>query len=380
MGKQESLKRVLSALQDAALDDTLWPRAAALIDDACGLSGHALVVGEGFAKDARVYFANFYFRGHRRQDLEREYFDLYHPWDERVPRLRRLPDGKVAHVTKLYSEGELKTSLVYNEGLPRLGSQNGLLTRLDGPDGLRIVWAIGNPAVRDGWQTAQTAMIERLLNPIRQFVRFRQALGGAQALGSSLSGLMDNKRIGVIQLDRRGRVVEANTRALDLLRRGDGLYDRDGCLSAWLPADNSKLGKLLARALPLSGGQGVAGSISIGRSPGLPRLALHASPVNAGYLDFGARRVAALLLVVDPESQPRLDSDLVAEVLGLTASESEVAVMLSEGRTPHAIAEATGRRVGTVYILVKRAYRKLGVSRQADLVRKLLQLSDVTAL
>lgn len=105
---------------------------------------------------------------------------------------------------------------------------------------------------------------------------------------------------------------------------------------------------------------------------------LHASPVEDHWLDFGARRVAALLLVVEPGSPARLDKDLVAEALGLTAAEAEVAVMLSEGKTPRAIATLTERRPGTVYNLTKLAYRKLGVSRQAELVRLLWQLSDIS--
>ena len=41
---------------------------------------------------------------------------------------------------------------------------------------------------------------------------------------------------------------------------------------------------------------------------------------------------------------------------------------------------ATGRREGTVHELLKRAYKKLGISRQVDLVRLVLPLADVSAL
>ena len=210
----------------------------------------------------------------------------------------------------------------------------------------------------------------------RQFVHTRQVLARAQALGSSISQL-DNVRIGAIHLDRHGRIIEANDRALDIFRRRDALSDPGGFLGAWRPEDNAELQRLVARALPPLGDQGVAGSMTIGRSPGLPKLVLHISPVGERLVDFGARRLSALVLVVDPESRPRLDARMVAEVLGLTAAESEVAVMLSEGRSPREIALATGRQIGTVYILIRRAHVKLGNSRQVDLVRLVLQLADV---
>ena len=59
-------------------------------------------------------------------------------------------------------------------------------------------------------------MIKRLLPHIRQFVFVRDAVAGADALGLSLTQLLETNSIGVIQLDRRGRIAEANDRARDL--------------------------------------------------------------------------------------------------------------------------------------------------------------------
>ena len=382
MDAQDVLAGVLAALYDAALNDVLWPSTSALIDEAVGIKGNALLITEGLEADVRILFAAAYYRGQRRPDLERDYLENYHPWDERIPRLQRLPDSKLAHVTQLYTEQELKTSRSYNEFSRRSGGQNSLNVRLAGPDDSHITWVILDPVKAGVWQSANTRMVELLLPHIRHFVHVRQALASAQALGSSLNGLLDNTRIGVIHLERRGRIIEANVPAQRLLRRPDGLYGRDGFLGAWLPADNANLQRLLARALPPLGSQSqaAAGSMTIRRSPNLPKLVLHINPVGDRWLDFGARRVAALVLVVDAGSQPRLDAELVAEVLGLTPAESQVAVMLSEGRTVRDIAMATGRREGTVYILLKRAYKKLGISRQVDLVRLVRPLADVSAL
>lgn len=119
--------------------------------------------------------------------------------------------------------------------------------------------------------------------------------------------------------------------------------------------------------MPPLGGQTTSGSVTVRRVSGLPRLLLHVIPVGGRQLDFGLRRVTALVLVVDPASRRRIDPGLVSAALGLTASESQVAVMLCEGRTPR---DATSPR--------RRACRKLGVSRQVDLVRMLLSLADVS--
>ena len=383
MNRQDLYDRILASLHDASVDDALWPHTSALIDDACGIgmNGSALVVGAGDESATRIWFARAYSHGQRRQDLEREYFDKYYPHDERVPRIRRLPDSQLVHIPDLYTEQELKTSLTYNEGLRRTGGQNGLNVRLDGPDGSRIIWAISDPMTSDGWGSDQVEMIKRLLPHIRQFVSVRQALAGANALGASLAELLDSTRVGIIHLDQRGRIIESNDRALDILRRADGLSDQGGFLVAWLPADNARLQRLLARALPRFGSQGQAagGSTTIRRSAVLPKLVLHVNPVRDRRLDFGILPVAALVLVVDAASRPRLDAELVAAVLGLSVAESQVAVMLAEGRTLRDIAMATNRQESTAKVLMRRAYRKLGISRQVDLVRLVLSLPDVPA-
>ena len=69
------------------------------------------MVGEGPKDDIRARFVGAYYRGQRREDLEREYLKVYHPIDEHVPRVRQLPDGRLMHIHDLYTAEEFKTAL-----------------------------------------------------------------------------------------------------------------------------------------------------------------------------------------------------------------------------------------------------------------------------
>ena len=380
MHSESAYSAVLTALHDATLDEALWPRASALIDDACGATGNALVVSDGPGADARTRFRACYYRGEQNKELEQYYFRHYHHRDERVPRLRQLPDGLLVPVSDLYTEREKKTSPAYNEALDRTGDRNGLAVRLDGPNGTSMSWVFANPSQRGGWEARHMQMIQQLVPHLRHFVHVRQVLAGAQALGSSLSGLLDNARVGILHLDQRGRIVEANDRATGILARDDGLSQRNGYLVAWLPKDDRKLQELLAGALPHLDGQAAAGSMVIRRSRDPKQLVLCITPLEGRALDFGGPGVAALAVLAEPGSRPRLDAKWVAELLGLTTAESQVAVLLSEGMTAPDIATTTNRQASTVYTLIKRAYRKLGISRQAELVRLILSLADASAL
>ena len=114
----------------------------------------------------------------------------------------------------------------------------------------------------------------------------------------------------------------------------------------------------------------------VGRRFGSPPLVVNVKPVAVPQPDYGARHTAALVLIVEPGRGHRIDTDLVAGVLGLTPMESRVAVWLAEGRSVREMAEATGRTEGSIYWHLKQIYGKQPISRQADLVRLVLSISE----
>ena len=175
--------------------------------------------------------------------------------------------------------------------------------------------------------------------------------------------------VGVIYVDRRGVIIESNSRARDILYVGDGLSVEDGVLRARLATDDARLRRLLADALPGGRRQPVNGSMTVERPLPLPRLVVHVNRVTAHRMDFGSRKDAAIILILDPGSTLSVDPDIVAATFRLTPAESRVAAALAEGATVREIAAATSRSESTVRWLLKQIYAKLGISRQAELVR-----------
>lgn len=367
MSPREKLDRVIASLHDAALDDARLGAAAASIDGGCEVVGTHLVLHD---PRARMFDEVYPWRGD--PGVSETYVKHYMANDVRVPRVLQQPVGQVVRTHDVYTEAERKTLPVYNEWLIPHGAEDGLHIRLGGPDGLYVIWVLGNSTRPDSWDLDQLRVIERLLPHIRQFVRVRQALAGANALRTSLTALLDNAMVGVIYLDRRGVIVEANARARAILRRGDGLADQAGRLRARVAEDDVRLGTLLARVLPGSRRPATSGSIAVQRAPTLPRLAVHMTPVAIPGQEVGISSVAALALIVDPAAKPRIEAERVAATLGLTRAESKVAVALAEGAPVRDIAATTGRQESSVRWLVKQIHAKLEIPRNADLVRMVL--------
>ena len=381
MSEEVLFDRVVSSLNDAMLDDTHWPQASALVDQVCASKGNIIVWGEGgLGSDLKTYFARCCYGGERHAEFEKEYFGVFHHMDERGPRLRRLPDSKIVSVKELYTREEKRSSVAFNEMLARSDTANCLHARLDGPGGSRIIWTAADPVDDVGWSSARVQAIGRLLPHIRQFVRVRLAFADARALGATMGQLLENTRCGIVQLDSAGRIVAVNPRALKLLRQRDGLSDANGYLRARVRLDNDKLQSILKRALPArSGAAARSGSMTVTRQAGLsPRLVLHVTPVGAPGPGSAPTGVAAIVLVIEPETRTVADPDLIAETLGLTAAESRVAGMLAEGHSLRDIAAATGRSTGTVRWHVRQIYEKNGISRQTELVQLIHSLSLLT--
>ena len=376
MNQQQGFDRIIASLHEATFDETYWPAVSLLIDETFSSKGNALLVGQRDGDTVRVGYQGLYWRGERQEDLERQYLETYHPVDERVARLRQLPDSRVVPVRELYSTEELKTSPTYNEMLPRLIGQNSVTVRLDLAPGSHLTFCLGEPMGGAAWDSSRLEMVEHLLPHVRLFARVRRALFGAEALGVALDELLNSTRLGVIHLDRRGRIVTANDRARNILAKGTGLRVQGGELVPWLPGHRYGLERLLTGALPANGAQPVGGSMVVRRPSGLP-LILHVTPLSVPRMAFSAVAPGALVMIVDTAVQPRLHAGRVSAALGLTPTEGRVAASLARGRTVQEIASAMDRREGTIRTHVKNIHRKLGLSRRADLVRMVLTADTV---
>ena len=368
----DAFDEIVSLLYEAVLDDGVWPRLYRDLGAAAGVDAAHLAIVDGASADPDLIFSQFQIDGQAAPDIEARYIRDFFAIDERIPRLNGLPTARLVHNRELFSDREKRNSATYNEFLRPLNSINQVLVSLPGPDrpGLDL-WVLSRYRSRD-WDAEETALIDGLVPHMARFLRLRRALARAQAADRSLAGLLDDVRAGAILLDRRGRVAECNVRARAILNAGDMLIVDDGDLRA-VNGQNGALGRALSRALP--GPAPAGGSIVLKRAvaEGLQgHLTVHVVPVTAEQPDFGAERIAVLLILIDPWMPPALDAPRVGEALGLSESEAQVACLLAQGQTVHEIARLSQRTRHTVRFHLKQTFAKTGVHRQADLVRLVL--------
>lgn len=288
-------ERIVATLQDAALDDAAWPRALTLIADAGGMHSSHLAVVDAGQSGPEYMFGMWRGPAGAMDTVEREYAERYFAGDERVQRLLMMPAGSLVHVTDLYTASEQSASHTYTEFLPRWSLENQISVRLDALDGLHLLWTATRASAQGEWRASQRRVLVRLLPHVRGAVRMRQALAKADASAAALTLLLDASPARVLLVDRHGRLAHANAAARRLLAEGGPLCERDGLLHARSAATEDRLRQLLAQALPQPGRQPQPGELDLDHAG--TATPLRVEPVVIPRMDFGARRVAAVLTV-----------------------------------------------------------------------------------
>jgi DNA-binding CsgD family transcriptional regulator len=199
-------------------------------------------------------------------------------------------------------------------------------------------------------------------------------LAASPDASANLQATLDALALGVILLSPEGRVVAMNRAAERLLAENGGLQaGREGLLAEHA-ADSARLKQLVAEATAAPGGAGLepAGVLTVSRRNHSP-LHLLVSPVRGFHLD-AKRPIRAVVFAGDPAHGVGPTNDTLRVLFGLTPAECRVAILLADGHSPATIAEMVGVSRNTLKTQMSSIYGKTGTSRQAQLVRLLLQL------
>ena len=207
-------------------------------------------------------------------------------------------------------------------------------------------------------------------------------LGEWQDMAGTLKLVLDRLERGVVVTDAEGKVRFANGAADRLLTRGDVLDVTGGRIRGKRSADSRELLGLVQRAARTAVGDDsiATDALAVSGDGDGPSLAIVAEPLAAAHSDsLGHRSEAgAVLFISDSEACTSPSSERLRIVYGLTPAEARLAALVVEGQDSASAALTLGVSPNTVKFHLKTIFDKVGVSRQAELVRRVL--ADVGGL
>lgn len=211
-------------------------------------------------------------------------------------------------------------------------------------------------------------LFERLLPHLQRAVRLREAAAGQRAAVPNWTvTLLDQMPSAIFLLHGTGRVLHANAAGEAIVSRHDGLALRDGTLVACQHNAAQRLNAVLSASLSA---RAQAAELLIPRLSGGVWF-LSVCPLPATSLGFtqGEASCRAWVSVNDAGAEHLALPERLRSLFGLTFSERRVAAGLLAGKSATELAEGHGVSLATVRTQIQSVFGKLGVRRQAEVVR-----------
>lgn len=364
----ESDLGIVEALQDAALDANLWRDALGCVAHRIGGDGAGILTQDLTAKTGFPVAGVGIDLSHTQQYFQHYAYinPVLHSDGGGVP-----PLGRPLTTAMLMSRHAFAMSEFYNDWLrpQRFSDAVGVVVHREGS---RFTWlATMRSRGADDLDRGDLDALARLAPHVTRALRVAQRLDVLTNRQRALQDALSQVAHATMLVDRRGRLVFANPAAEALLGGQQALTVMHGRVTARNPSADAALQAALAGSMPgrHNDHRGVEDIIV----PRDGRRPLMVSVVPAGrhaadQLD-PELRVAAILIVTDPDVRPWSRLEGFMRAYGLTSAEGKVLNAVIDGDGLDGIADRLGVGRATVKTHVNRILAKTGTSRQNELIR-----------
>jgi DNA-binding CsgD family transcriptional regulator/GAF domain-containing protein len=262
----------------------------------------------------------------------------------------------------------------YRDYLQPLDLRHVLVANMRTPTGMHCaLFACRNHASRD-FDAAEIALIRLLLPHLQQAVDLHSAVEQLDSERQLYAATIDRLMVGTAILDDNGTMMRCNRAAQRLFDSRDGLECRHDKLCAFTSQQNRRVQQAIQAVLKQrQRGLDDIEVLTLTRPSGEMPLNLLLRPIPMSYqARHGARRPAVAVFIRDPSDSPQASRNLLRSLFQLTPTETEVAMLVMDGQTLDETALALGVSRNTVRAHLRGVFAKTGATRQAQLVKTLL--------
>jgi DNA-binding CsgD family transcriptional regulator len=367
VGMGHTVEDLAGGLYDAAVAPELWCGAIGRIVEAVRCRSGVLYEHDVRSNvSAAIGFHEF--NPEFMRDYE-AYYGAIDPWNAKV---MHWPVGVAAPTYLLMRDDELRRTEYYQDFLRLSGTFYGLGGVVERtPDRMAVFGA--QCSYEDGrFDAEDVALVGALMPHLRRAYKIHSAIRDAKRDRQTLQEALHVVRQAVMIVESDGRLVFANQAAQRSMDAGDGIKLVDGRVTAAHRADQAAFAALL-RPMNTPGG---AGGMAALRRPRHQRpLLVEAMPLRRNAQWDAADRV---VLLIDSGTVRKPAPDRLADLYDLTPAEARLWSSLAAGATLAQIAARQRVSVNTLRVQLASLFRKVGVHRQTDLVRRALELQALS--
>jgi DNA-binding CsgD family transcriptional regulator len=299
--------------------------------------------------------------------------------------LLAMPTATVKLAQSFWVGKDFDNSAFYNEVVRPDGGHHGLLATPFRKNRYGAFLAIERLRGQQDFDESDAQALQSVLPHLANSLLIRLKLQEVEYTARQAYHAFDLLDLGVFIVDAELRPFFMNKYAESLIKEADGLSMHRGKLQTADPASSRALRDVVKSAIALK-------EVRPHRQPALEQIAdagrqlsLHRrsnrAALTASVMPLGAEINPALMappsraivLVKRPNDRPKLDVNLLAELLNLTRRQAMLTALLAQGATLGQAAASLGVAANTARWHLKEIFEKTGTHRQIDLVRLAVQ-------
>lgn len=367
MSEVEAVSALVGDIYDAALDPARW--AAVLGKAAAFVGGPNAGI---YAKDVSNRTGNIYYdAGGLDPAYVRLYFEKYVKFDPSTTAHFFGEIGKPMSTADVLDYDEFRQTRFYKEWARPQKLVDHVSAVLDKSATSVALFGVFRHE-RDGLADDAARRRVALLAPhMRRAVLIGRAIELKATQADNLARSLDGLAAGMFLVEVDGRIAHANVAGLAMLQAGDVLRSNKGRLTALDPGADQALGDTFAAASRGDAEIGVKGIAHALTARSGDRYVAHILPLASDARRRAAPAAAVAAVFVQKAALGTVAApEAVAKAYRLTPTELRVLLATAQNSGGTAsVAADLGIAETTVKFHLRRLFSKMGVNRQADLVR-----------
>ncbi len=365
--------RLTQAIYQGPLESPPWRSFVKMLNALLGAMSTTLIMRPAAADRASLMVSE--------GPTEARFFALYNSRFFELDAFCNLPPDQVLVAAEIIGETRWLESIFYLEYLRPQGVRHIMgadLSSDNEDEECRL--RIARSEDQQPFGEREKGIAQMLLPHLKQAVRLRSHMQHLDIERKLFAGTVERMRIGTVTLDERGDILSINDQAKAILNEQDGIRVIGKSLKAESPAEQIKLKALIDAAytsmLPKPVKQSITPTvieaISITRPSGRSKLSLLVRTLPRDKWSESGHRPCLAIFLRDPERSTQGSSDVIRRLFDLTPAEATLALLLANGLGLEEAGEQLDIRRNTVRAHLRAIFSKMGVTRQTELVRMVL--------
>jgi DNA-binding CsgD family transcriptional regulator len=276
---------------------------------------------------------------------------------------------------ELIDYNELEKSDYYQQFLHPSGVYH--IMGVDNKDGEHVLsrLRVCRSIEQSPFNAEEKRLCEKLAPHIARALKINSRILKMESERAIYANTVDQLSMGTILLDAQGKILQANAIATQLIQQKDVIKDHDGALQVGTREENNKFRKLLKESIAANTSQqpSAVRAMRVERPATGYCLGLLIRPVPSSEWSVdGESFPSVAVFISDAENRAEAPRQLVGQLFDLTPAEAILATLIAKGLAIDEAAEQLHISRNTARAQLRSIFSKAGVTRQADLVRLIL--------